>query len=228
LAGLPRFAVLVFLGTFAPAALASDRPIAIACLRLVTFRPERPFLNVPALRSFIARSTLADAFFEYFLAMMVLLPARNQSTQAAKVPRDAPTLDSRRKNDRKVFSSPHGDSDTTHGGRQFQADPDAVQLEDHTSCILQHNTACTARDRRASADRTIGAGEISWRVQMQRAPDHLGSRCADCCSEAHAGNHEPIMVTSESQDTVPPANADDKSALCEDDANCSSFRPRRR
>jgi hypothetical protein len=62
----------VFFGTFAPAALASERPIAIACLRLVTFRPERPLFNVPALRFFIARSTLADAFFEYFRAMIVL------------------------------------------------------------------------------------------------------------------------------------------------------------
>jgi hypothetical protein len=67
---LPRFEV--FFGTFAPAALASERPIAIACLRLVTFRPERPLFKVPALRSFIARSTLADAFFEYFRAMIVL------------------------------------------------------------------------------------------------------------------------------------------------------------
>jgi hypothetical protein len=62
----------VFFGTFAPAALASERPIAIACLRLVTFRPERPLFKVPALHSFIARSTLADAFFEYFRAMIVL------------------------------------------------------------------------------------------------------------------------------------------------------------
>jgi hypothetical protein len=42
-------------------------------LRLVTFLPDRPLFNVPALRSFIARSTLADAFFEYFRAMWVLL-----------------------------------------------------------------------------------------------------------------------------------------------------------
>ena len=70
LAFRPRFAV--FFGTFAPAALASERPIAMACLRLVTFRPERPLFKVPALRSFIARSTLADAFFEYFRAMIVL------------------------------------------------------------------------------------------------------------------------------------------------------------
>jgi len=46
-------------------------------LRLVTFRPDRPLLNVPALRSFIARSTLADAFLEYFRAMIFLLLARN-------------------------------------------------------------------------------------------------------------------------------------------------------
>ena len=57
-----------FFGTFAPAALASDRPIAIACLRLLTVRPDRPLFSVPALRFFIARSTLAADFFEYFRA----------------------------------------------------------------------------------------------------------------------------------------------------------------
>src|SRR5262245_27979114 len=54
-----------FLGTFAPARRASDSPIAIACLRLLTVRPDRPLFNVPRLRSCIARSTFSDAFFEY-------------------------------------------------------------------------------------------------------------------------------------------------------------------
>jgi hypothetical protein len=67
----------VFFGTFCPAARASERPIAIACLRLLTVRPERPLFNVPALRFFIARSTVADAFVEYFRAMTVLLLAQN-------------------------------------------------------------------------------------------------------------------------------------------------------
>jgi hypothetical protein len=75
LAFFPLFEV--FFGTFAPAALASERPIAMACLRLLTFVLERPLFNVPALRFFIARSTLADAFFEYFRAMIVLPLARN-------------------------------------------------------------------------------------------------------------------------------------------------------
>jgi hypothetical protein len=65
-----------FFGTFAPAALASERPIAMACLRLLTVRPDRPLFKVPALRFFIARPTLADAFFEYFRAMIFLLVAR--------------------------------------------------------------------------------------------------------------------------------------------------------
>src|SRR4051812_32657811 len=38
-------------GTLPPARRASLRPIAIACLRLVTFLPERPDLSVPRLRS---------------------------------------------------------------------------------------------------------------------------------------------------------------------------------
>jgi hypothetical protein len=60
-------------GTFPPARRASESPIAIACLRLVTFFPERPLLSVPALRSFIAFPTFSDAFFPYLLAMVVLL-----------------------------------------------------------------------------------------------------------------------------------------------------------
>jgi hypothetical protein len=61
-----------FLGTLPPAFLASDSPIAIACLRLLTFFPERPLLSVPALRSCIAFLTLLCAFSPYF-AMSHLL-----------------------------------------------------------------------------------------------------------------------------------------------------------
>lgn len=46
--------------------------MAIACLRLVTFLPERPLRNVPRLRSFMARSTLAPAALPY-LAMPISL-----------------------------------------------------------------------------------------------------------------------------------------------------------
>src|SRR5207237_1888297 len=53
-------------GTFAPALRACDRPIAIACLRLLTFLPERPLLSVPRLRSFIAILTFRPAFLPYF------------------------------------------------------------------------------------------------------------------------------------------------------------------
>src|SRR5262245_9112019 len=55
-------------GTFAPASRASERPMAMACLRLVTRLPERPLFSVPRLRSRIARSTFSPAFFPY-LAM---------------------------------------------------------------------------------------------------------------------------------------------------------------
>jgi hypothetical protein len=65
-----------FFGTFLPSARASDSPIAIACLRLVTFLFERPIFNVPSLRFFIARSTLAEAFLEYVRAMTFSLMER--------------------------------------------------------------------------------------------------------------------------------------------------------
>jgi hypothetical protein len=75
---LDRFFEPFFGGTFFPSRRASDSPIAIACLRLLTFLPDRPLFKVPALRFLIARPTLADAFFEYFRAM-ILLPVERKS-----------------------------------------------------------------------------------------------------------------------------------------------------
>ena len=60
-------------GTFFPFCRASDRPIAIACFRLVTFLPLRPLLSVPFLRFFIARSTSFEALLEYLRAILFLL-----------------------------------------------------------------------------------------------------------------------------------------------------------
>lgn len=59
-----------FFGTFAPAFRASDKPMAIACLRLVTFLP-LPLRNVPRFFSRITFSTFFDAFFEYFAITIV-------------------------------------------------------------------------------------------------------------------------------------------------------------
>jgi hypothetical protein len=52
-------------GTFAPFSRASLSPIAIACLRLVTFLPEL-LLSVPFFFRRIADSTLFDAALPYF------------------------------------------------------------------------------------------------------------------------------------------------------------------
>jgi hypothetical protein len=56
-------------GTFAPERRASDSPMAMACLRLVTFLPERPLRSVPRLRSRMTCLTLRCAFLPYFLAI---------------------------------------------------------------------------------------------------------------------------------------------------------------
>src|SRR5947209_5748657 len=56
---LPAF----FAGTLPPSARASESAIAIACLRLFTFLPERPLFRVPFFFSCIAFSTLSEAFF---------------------------------------------------------------------------------------------------------------------------------------------------------------------
>jgi hypothetical protein len=46
-------------GTLPPSRRASDRPIAMACFRLVTFLPEPPLFSVPRFRSCIVFSTLS-------------------------------------------------------------------------------------------------------------------------------------------------------------------------
>jgi len=66
-------ALLFFLsGTFLPSSLASESPIAIACLGLVTFFPERPLFSFPSFISCITFPTFSEVSFEYLLAMMVV------------------------------------------------------------------------------------------------------------------------------------------------------------
>lgn len=65
---LPAFravAVPAFFGTLAPFSLASERPMAIACFRLVTFLPE-PDFKVPFFFRCRALFTRLPALFEYF------------------------------------------------------------------------------------------------------------------------------------------------------------------
>jgi hypothetical protein len=55
-----------FRGTFPPSRRASLNPIAMACLRLVTLRPDRPERREPRLRLRIAPATFRPAFLPYF------------------------------------------------------------------------------------------------------------------------------------------------------------------
>lgn len=56
-----------FFGTFAPSRRASESPMAIACLRLVTFFPLRPLFSLPRFISRISVRTLFCARGPYFL-----------------------------------------------------------------------------------------------------------------------------------------------------------------
>jgi hypothetical protein len=60
-----------FFGIFAPDLRASDRPMAIACLRLFTRFPERPLLSLPRFISCMARLTLRLPLF-LLVAVQVL------------------------------------------------------------------------------------------------------------------------------------------------------------
>jgi hypothetical protein len=62
-----------FDGTLPPSRRASESPMAMACLRLVTFLPERPLFSFPRFISCMFSSTFSDAFFPYLLAIENLL-----------------------------------------------------------------------------------------------------------------------------------------------------------
>ncbi len=60
------FLAAAFFGTLAPSFLASDKPMAIACLRWVTYLPLRPLFSFPSFISSMTFFTLAWLFGEYF------------------------------------------------------------------------------------------------------------------------------------------------------------------
>ena len=67
-------------GTLPPSRRASERPMAIACFLLFTFRPE-PLRSFPSFSSCIFSSTLSCAFFPYLLAIQK--PPAQELVQAA-------------------------------------------------------------------------------------------------------------------------------------------------
>src|ERR1700736_3820753 len=77
------FFAALFFGTFLPSFRASERPIAIACLRLVTFLPLPPLFRVPRLRSCMAFFTFSPDALEYLRGMNVFLSmgAMNENQQ---------------------------------------------------------------------------------------------------------------------------------------------------
>src|SRR6185312_6217430 len=70
--------LLFFDGTFLPSRRASDRPIAMACLRLFTFLPLRPILRRPRLNSCISRSTFLLALGLYLRRELDLRPREDE------------------------------------------------------------------------------------------------------------------------------------------------------
>src|SRR5690606_35169500 len=60
------------LGTLAPSFLASERPIATACLLEVTFLP-LPVLRFPSFISSMVSSTFSPDFFDYFAIILECL-----------------------------------------------------------------------------------------------------------------------------------------------------------
>lgn len=77
---------LFLAGTFAPRSRASDRPMAMACLREVTFLPLRPLVSLPSFISCIAFSTFLPAPFEYLAIIEhLMLGNKTQAPEGLKL-----------------------------------------------------------------------------------------------------------------------------------------------
>jgi hypothetical protein len=63
------FDALRLRGILAPALRGSDNPMAIACARLLTLRPDGPLRSFPRLRSLMALFTFREASFPYLRAI---------------------------------------------------------------------------------------------------------------------------------------------------------------
>jgi hypothetical protein len=70
-------------GTLSPSLRASESPIAMACLRLFTFLPDRPLFSLPCLYSSITFFTFFCVFFPYLA--MTAPPARTRAYDSAFV-----------------------------------------------------------------------------------------------------------------------------------------------
>src|SRR5262249_61497250 len=68
--GISYLLFFFFAGTLAPFLRASDRPMAPACLGLVTFLPDLPLFSLPCLNSRMASWTVSCAFGLYFLVIV--------------------------------------------------------------------------------------------------------------------------------------------------------------
>ena len=55
----------------------------------------------------------------------------------------------------------HGDRHAAHSGRDLNAYSDAMQLEDYSSCVLQHDTSGAGGQRSSGADCAVSPGDVS-------------------------------------------------------------------
>ena len=88
--------LLFLLGTFLPLRRASERPMAIACLRLFTVFPLRPDFNLPRLNSCISRLTSLPALGLYLRRELDFFLPRDEELRRLLLPlwlRDLELLD---------------------------------------------------------------------------------------------------------------------------------------
>jgi hypothetical protein len=130
-------------GTLPPVFRASDRPIAIACLRLVTFLPECPLRNVPCLRSCIAFFTLLCAVPPY-LAITCLL-CRCSRGRSCDTPPAAMPVRVRSLNVVRNRPAPHRNDALFPTG--CRADADAAECPRHAMSMPVQLHRLTRRNR---------------------------------------------------------------------------------
>src|SRR5258708_9632188 len=118
------------------------------------------------------------------------------------------------------------DGDAGHGGRKFDPDLGAAELQDHAVGVLQLNARGATGERATGTDSAVGALNGRRPPQIESPSNKLGGRGPDRKADAHARAGERITLDSQHQHALASSDPDDEPAFREYDGDLTGFGPR--
>src|SRR5260370_20654413 len=107
------------------------------------------------------------------------------------------------------------DGDAGHGGRKFNPELGAAELQDHSVGVLQLNASGATGERATGTDGAVGALNGRRPPQIESPSNKLGGRGPDRKADAHARDGERITLASQDQYDFASSDPDDEPAVRE-------------